>query len=42
MVIFLWIVISSIVVSNAIALLGCKWSKTTLSEIAGKLERQAR
>jgi hypothetical protein len=40
MVIFLWIVIGSIFVSTAIALLGCKRSKITLSEIAEKLERQ--
>jgi hypothetical protein len=40
MVIFLWIELGSIVVSTAIALLGCKRSKTTLSEIAEKLERQ--
>jgi hypothetical protein len=40
MVIFLWIVIGSIFVSTAIALLGCKGSKITLSEIADKLERQ--
>lgn len=32
--------LGSIVVSTAIALLGCKRSKTTLSEIAEKLERQ--
>ena len=37
---FLWIALGSIVVSTAIALLGCKRSKTTLSEIAEKLERQ--
>jgi hypothetical protein len=36
----LWIALGSIVVSTAIALLGCKRSKTTLSEIAEKLERQ--
>ena len=40
MVIFLWIVIGLIVVSTAIALLGCKRSKIMLSEIAEKLERQ--
>ena len=40
MVIFLWIALGSSVVSTAIALLGCKRSKTTLSEIAEKLERQ--
>jgi hypothetical protein len=38
MVIFLWIVIDSVVVSTAIALFGCKRSKLTLSEIAEKLE----
>jgi hypothetical protein len=37
MVIFLWIAFGSSVVSTAIALLGCKRSKTTLSEIAEKL-----
>ena len=37
---FLWIALGSSVVSTAIALLGCKRSKTTLSEIAEKLERQ--
>jgi hypothetical protein len=41
MVIFFWIVVRSIVVSTTIALLGCKRSKITLSEIAEKLERQA-
>jgi heme exporter protein D len=40
MVIFLWIALGASVVSTAIALLGCKRSKTTLSEIAEKLERQ--
>jgi hypothetical protein len=42
MVTLLWIVIGSIVVGSAIALLGCKRSKATLSEIADSLERQAR
>jgi|HubBroStandDraft_5_1064220.scaffolds.fasta_scaffold443959_2 hypothetical protein len=40
MVIILWIALGLIVVSIAIALLGCKRSKTTLSEIAEKLESQ--
>jgi hypothetical protein len=40
MVTILWIALGLIVVSIAIALLGCKRSKTTLSEIAEKLERQ--
>jgi hypothetical protein len=40
MVIILWIALGLTVVSIAIALLGCKRSKTTLSEIAEKLERQ--
>jgi heme exporter protein D len=40
MVIILWMALGLIVVSIAIALLGCKRSKTTLSEIAEKLERQ--
>ena len=42
LVIFFWIVIGSIGVSTAIALVGYKRSKITLSEIAEKLERQAR
>ncbi|MGB6687073.1 MAG: hypothetical protein WBE76_04455 [Terracidiphilus sp.] len=40
MVTILWIALGLIVVSIAIPLLGCKRSKTTLSEIAEKLERQ--
>lgn len=40
MVIILWMALGLIVVSIAIALLGCKRSKTTLSEIAEKLESQ--
>jgi heme exporter protein D len=42
MVIFLWIVVGSIVVCTAIALLSRKRAKVTLSEIAEKRERQAR
>ena len=42
MVIFFWIVIGSTGVSTAIALVGYKRSKITLSEIAEKLERHAR
>jgi hypothetical protein len=39
MVIVVWMVIGSTVVSTAIALLGCKRPKITSSEIAENLER---
>jgi hypothetical protein len=40
MIIFFWIVVSTIVASTSVALLSCKRSERTLSEIAEKLENQ--